>query len=90
MVSLTFEKNATCEMLIATQQDMKEKDVPITLIAAVTVPPYPHSFFVTKFCYICEKKETDGNEREVGRKVQRVANRFYLSRSGEIAEAVWI
>ena len=37
-VALTFEKNGTCEMLIATQQDMKEDGVPINLIAAVTVP----------------------------------------------------
>lgn len=37
-VALTFEKNGSCEMLIATQQDMKEDGVPITLIAAVTVP----------------------------------------------------
>ena len=37
-VALTFEKNGTCEMLIAAQQEMKEDGVPITLIAAVTVP----------------------------------------------------
>ena len=37
-VALTFEKNGSCEMLIATQQDMKEDGVPINLIAAVTVP----------------------------------------------------
>ena len=37
-VALTFEKNGSCEMLIAAQQDMKEDGVPITLIAAVTVP----------------------------------------------------
>ena len=37
-VALTFEKNGTCEMLIAAQQDMKEDGVPINLIAAVTVP----------------------------------------------------
>ena len=37
-VALTFEKNGTCEMLIATQQGMEEDGVPITLIAAVTVP----------------------------------------------------
>ena len=37
-VALTFEKNGSCEMLIATQQEMKEDGVPITLIAAVTVP----------------------------------------------------
>ena len=37
-VALTFEKNGTCEMLIAAQQEMKEDDVPITLIAGVTVP----------------------------------------------------
>ena len=37
-VALTFEKNGSCEMLIAAQQEMKEDGVPITLIAAVTVP----------------------------------------------------
>ena len=37
-VALTFEKNGTCEMLIAAQQEMKEDGVPINLIAAVTVP----------------------------------------------------
>ena len=37
-VALTFEKNGTCEMLIAAQQGMEEDGVPITLIAAVTVP----------------------------------------------------
>ena len=37
-VALTFEKNGSCEMLIAAQQEMKEGGVPITLIAAVTVP----------------------------------------------------
>ncbi len=37
-VALTFEKNGTCEMLIAAQQDMKGAGVPINLIASVTVP----------------------------------------------------
>ena len=37
-VALTFEKNGSCEMRIAAQQEMKEDGVPITLIAAVTVP----------------------------------------------------
>lgn len=37
-VALTFEKNGTCEMLIAAQQGMEEEGVPITLIAGVTVP----------------------------------------------------
>ena len=37
-VALTFEKNGSCEMLIAAQQDMKEEGVPINLIASVTVP----------------------------------------------------
>ena len=37
-VALTFEKNGSCEMLIAAQQEMKEDGVPITIIAAVTVP----------------------------------------------------
>ena len=37
-VALTFEKNGSCEMLIAAQQDMKEDGVPINLIASVTVP----------------------------------------------------
>ena len=37
-VALTFEKNGRCELLIASQQEMKEDDVPITLMAAVTIP----------------------------------------------------
>ena len=37
-VAFTFEKNGTCEMLIAAQQDMKEVGVPINLIASITVP----------------------------------------------------
>ena len=37
-VALTFEKNGSCEMLIAAQQEMKEDGEPITIIAAVTVP----------------------------------------------------
>jgi hypothetical protein len=37
-VALTFEKNGTCEILIATQHDMEEEGVPITLVAGVTVP----------------------------------------------------
>jgi hypothetical protein len=37
-VALTFEKNGTCEMVIAAQQEMKEEGVPITLMAGVTVP----------------------------------------------------
>ncbi|MBQ6761921.1 MAG: hypothetical protein IJP49_04145 [Bacteroidales bacterium] len=37
-VALTFEKNGSCEMLIAAQQEMKEDGVPITLVAGVTVP----------------------------------------------------
>ena len=36
-VALTFE-NETCEILIATQHDMEEEGVPITLVAGVTVP----------------------------------------------------
>ena len=37
-VALTFEKNGTCEILIAPQHDMEEEGVPITLVAGVTVP----------------------------------------------------
>ena len=37
-VALAFEKNGTCEILIATQHDMEEEGVPITLVAGVTVP----------------------------------------------------
>ena len=37
-VALTFEKNGTCEMVIAAQQEMKEEGVPVTLMAGVTVP----------------------------------------------------
>ena len=37
-VALTFEKNGSCEILIATQHDMEEEGVPITLVVGVTVP----------------------------------------------------
>ena len=37
-VALTFEKNGSCEMLIAAQHDLEEDGVPINLIAGVTVP----------------------------------------------------
>ena len=37
-VALTFAKNGSCEMIIAAQQEMEEEGVPITLMAAVTVP----------------------------------------------------
>ena len=37
-VALTFEKKGTCEILIATQHNMEEDGVPITLIVGVTVP----------------------------------------------------
>ena len=37
-VALTFEKNGTCEMLIAAQHDLEEDGVPINLVAGVTVP----------------------------------------------------
>ena len=37
-VALTFEKDGSCEMVIAAQQEMKEEGVPITLMAVVTVP----------------------------------------------------
>ena len=37
-VALTFEKDGSCEMVIAAQQEMKEEGVPVTLMAGVTVP----------------------------------------------------
>ena len=37
-VALTFEKNGSCEMLIAAQHDLEEDGAPITLVAGVTVP----------------------------------------------------
>lgn len=37
-VALTFEKNGYCELVMATQQEMKEDGVPITIIGGVTVP----------------------------------------------------
>ncbi len=43
-VALTFEKNGTCELLIAAEQVMKEDGVPITIMGAVTVPgSYNHN-----------------------------------------------
>ena len=38
VVSYTFEDNGTCELVIATEYEMKEDDVPILLTGGVTVP----------------------------------------------------
>ena len=37
-VSLTFEKNGTCELIIGAEQQLKEDGVPITIVGGVTVP----------------------------------------------------
>ena len=37
-VTLTFEKNGTCEMLVATDYHIKQDGVPITVAGGVTVP----------------------------------------------------
>lgn len=37
-VALTFEKNGTCELIIATDYEMKEDGVPIDIVGGVTVP----------------------------------------------------
>ncbi len=43
-VALTFEKNGTCELVIAVEQQMKEDGVPINIIGGVTVPgTYNHN-----------------------------------------------
>ena len=42
-VALTFEKNGTCELIIATDYEMKEDGVPINIVGGVTVPgTYTH------------------------------------------------
>jgi hypothetical protein len=37
-VTLTFEKNGTCEMLVATDYQIKQDGVPISVAEGVTVP----------------------------------------------------
>jgi len=37
-VTLTFEKNGTCEMLVATDYHIKQDGVPISVAGGVTVP----------------------------------------------------
>ena len=37
-VALTFEKNGTCELVIAVEQQMKEDGVPINILGSVAVP----------------------------------------------------
>jgi len=37
-VTLTFEKNGTCEMLVATDYQIKQDGVPISVAGGVTVP----------------------------------------------------
>lgn len=37
-MTLTFEKNGTCEMLVATDYHIKQDGVPITVAGGVTVP----------------------------------------------------
>lgn len=36
-VELTFEKSGSCQMVIATQEELKEDGVPITIVGGVTV-----------------------------------------------------
>ena len=38
LVSLTFEKNGTCELLVGAEHQMKEDKVPINITGMVTVP----------------------------------------------------
>ena len=38
VVGLTFEKNGTCELVMATEYEMKDDDVPIDFAGSVTVP----------------------------------------------------
>lgn len=38
LVSLTFEKNGTCELLVGAEHQMKEDGVPITILGSVAVP----------------------------------------------------
>ena len=37
-VALTFNKNGSCELIMAAQQEMKEDGVPITIYGGVTIP----------------------------------------------------
>ena len=38
LVSLTFEKNGTCELLVGAEHQMKEDGVPINILGSVAVP----------------------------------------------------
>lgn len=38
LVSLTFEKNGTCELLVGAEHQMKEDGVPINILGCVAVP----------------------------------------------------
>lgn len=38
LVAITFEKDGTCEMLIGSEYQIKEDDVPIDMVGMVTVP----------------------------------------------------
>ena len=38
LVSLTFEKNGTCELLVGAEHQMKEDGVPIDILGSVAVP----------------------------------------------------
>ena len=43
LVSLYFDKNGTCELLVGAEHQMKEDGVPITIMGSVTVPgTYTH------------------------------------------------
>ena len=41
-VALTFNKNGSCELIMAAQQEMKEDGVPITIYGGVTIPGTYH------------------------------------------------
>lgn len=38
LVALTFDKDGTCEMLVGSEYQIKEDDVPIDMVGMVTVP----------------------------------------------------
>ena len=38
LVSLSFEKDGTCELLVGAEHQMKEDGVPITIMGSVAVP----------------------------------------------------
>ncbi len=62
VVGVTFEESGTCELLIAAQQEVKEKegDMPITITAGVSVPgTYKHKGDKLKINFDRDKAEAD-------------------------------